>query len=421
MKLYDAITAGITHLFQNWLRAGLSILGIFIGVVSVLCMIAIGDGAKLIIANDLEKLGGANQVKFRTLKGVWKGRHLIRPTIERYTLEDAYAIEAECPHVLFAFPKIDRYQAFVTSQYAGQARLSIEGVTANYAQGVHWDVQHGRFFKENDIDNAAQVCVLGPKVAADLFRDTSPLGQEVKIRIYRHQLPVRCRVVGIMAPKGKSLRINQSLDNIICVPLTMFQQRLSGNRHVQSIIVFFHKDTDVYKVIDSVKRVLRKRHRGTDNFIGYWIPKRSIRRLEHIEKVIKIALGSIAGFSLFVSGIGIMNICFVSVGEKTREIGLRKSVGARRIDIFYQFLTESICLCLCGGVLGIVGSWLAAHGMARVAVRIVPIVNVWPVVLSVRWIVISVLFSVFMGVIFGGYPAIRASRMTPIDALRTDA
>ena len=200
----------------------------------------------------------------------------------------------------------------------------------------------------------------------------------------------------------------------------MFQQRLFGNHHVQSIIVFFQKDTDVYKVIDSVKRVLRKRHRGTDNFIGYWIPKRSIRRLEHIENVIKIALSSIAGFSVFVSGIGIMNICLVSVGEKTREIGLRKSIGARRIDIFYQFLTESICLCLCGGVLGIVGGWLAAHGMARVAVRILPIVPVWPVVLSIPWIATSVLFSIFMGITFGVYPAVRASRMSPIDALRTD-
>lgn len=128
--------------------------------------------------------------------------------------------------------------------------------------------------------------------------------------------------------------------------------------------------------------MLRKRHRGTDNFIGTWIPKRSIKRLERIEKVIKIALGGIAAFSLFVSGIGTMNICFVSVGEKTREIGLRKAVGAGRIDIFYQFLTESICLC--GGVLGITGGWLFTHGMARLAVRILPIVEVWPVVLSIQ-------------------------------------
>ena len=115
-----------------------------------------------------------------------------------------------------------------------------------------------------------------------------------------------------------------------------------------------------------------------------------------------------------------MNICFVSVGDKTREIGLRKSIGAKRIDIFYQFLTESICLCLCGPLLRIAGGWLFAHGMARVAVRILPIVEVWPVALSVRWMVISVLFSIFMGIIFGVYPAIRASQMAPIDALRTD-
>ena len=157
-----------------------------------------------------------------------------------------------------------------------------------------------------------------------------------------------------------------------------------------------------------------------DDFVYTWIPKRSARELDRLEKIIRIALGSIAGFSLLVSGIGIMNICLVSVGEKTREIGLRKSVGARRIDIFYQFLTESICLCLCGGILGIAGGWLAVHGMARIAVRILPIVEVWPVVLSVRWITISVLFSIFMGITFGVYPAVRAAQMTPIDALRTD-
>ncbi len=123
---------------------------------------------------------------------------------------------------------------------------------------------------------------------------------------------------------------------------------------------------------------------------------------------------------LFVSGIGIMNICLVSVGEKTREIGLRKSVGAKRINIFYQFLTESICLCLCGGVLGIVGGWAAAHGMAWLAVRIVLVVDAWPVVLSLQWILISVIFSIVMGVGFGVYPAIRAAQLSPIDALRTE-
>ncbi|MDE0465652.1 MAG: FtsX-like permease family protein [Candidatus Poribacteria bacterium] len=136
--------------------------------------------------------------------------------------------------------------------------------------------------------------------------------------------------------------------------------------------------------------------------------------------MIKIALGSIASFSLFVGGIGIMNMCLVSVGEKTREIGLRKSVGARRVHIFWQFLTESICLCFCGSLFGIAGGWLAAHGMAKLAVRIVPILPEWPVVLSLPWILTSVIFSVFMGIGFGVYPAMRAARLSPIDALRAE-
>ena len=133
-----------------------------------------------------------------------------------------------------------------------------------------------------------------------------------------------------------------------------------------------------------------------------------------------MTLSGVASFSLFVSGISIMNICLVSVGEKTREIGLRKSVGAKRVDIFFQFLTESVCLCLCGGVLGIGFGYLAAHGMARLAVKIAPIVPQWPVVLSLPWIPISVCVSAVIGVSFGIYPAMRASRLSPIDAIRSD-
>lgn len=420
MKRYDAFAAGIAHLTQNRLRAGLSILGILIGIASVLCMMALGDGAKELVALDIEKLGGANQVQFWTRRAIFRNRRVLRWTIERYTLADAYAIEAECPDVLFVLPKNDRYRGVVTSPTGGHARPYVEGVTADYAHGLRWEVQQGRFFSAADIEKAAQVCVLGADIVDELFGDTAALGQEVKLKIRWRQPPVRCRVIGIMAPKGRSLRSSMSLDDIVCVPLTTHQQRLSGVRHIQSLTVFFDKTADVYRVLDSVKDVLRKRHRGTDDFIGYWIPQRSFRRLERIEKVIKIALGGIAGFSLFVSGIGIMNICLVSVGEKTREIGLRKSVGATHRDIFWQFLAESVCLCFCGGVLGIGGGWLATQGMARLAVRIVPIVPEWPAVLSLSWIGISVGFSVVMGIVFGVYPAMRAAQLSPIEALRTE-
>lgn len=418
MKLRDTIITGVKPLAQNRLRAGLSILGIFIGIAGVLCMVAIGDGAKKIIAEDIEKLGGANQLTLWTRMSTFK-RGRPRRTTERYTVEDAYAIEAECPEVLYVLPNHENYEILVTSQDGSQTRALLEASTADYALGMGWELQAGRFLTENDIETAAQVCVLGSGAATDLFGEASPVGQEVKVR-YHWRTPLRMRVVGVMKPKGRSLTWIYCLDDAICLPFTTYQQRLEGINHVEALIVYFKKGADFNSIVASAKDTLRKRHRGQDGFIGHYVPKLTLKRLEHIQKVIKIALGSIAGFSLFVSGIGIMNICLVSVGEKTREIGLRKSVGAKRIHIFCQFLTESICLCLCGGVLGIIGGWGAAHGMARLAMRIVLVVEAWPVVLSLPWILTSVIFSIVMGVGFGVYPAMRAARLLPIDALRTE-
>ena len=421
MKFSGAIAAGMRHIKENRLRAGLSILGILIGIASVLCMMAIGDGAKQIIADDIEKLGGANQVQLWIRQSVRRrGRRY--PTTERYTLGDAYAIEAECPDVTGVLPRNRRSRILVTSRLGGEFRsASLEGVTSDYAQLMRYDLQEGRFLSENDINNATQVCVLGANVAVELFGNTSAIGQEVKLRNHGRQAPVRMRVVGTMGPKGKNLGVTWgSLDDMICVPITTYQQRITGIRYVDRINIFFQKDAEAYDIVKSARKVIRQRHRGIDNFTSYWVPKRTVEQLEHIEKVMKIALGGIAGFSLFVSGIGIMNICLVSVGEKTREIGLRKSVGARRIDIFWQFLTESICLCLCGGVFGIAGGWLAAHGWRELLYALSRLCQEWPVVLSLPWMLISVLFSVFMGVSFGVYPAVRAARLSPIDALRAE-
>ena len=418
MKPRDIIVAGVKPIAENRLRAGLSILGIFIGIAGVLCMIAIGDGGKKIIVEDIEKLGGSNQLTLWTRMSTFK-RGRPRRTTERYTVEDAFAIEAKCPEVLYVLPNHENYEILVTSRDGSQTRALLEASNENYARGMGWDLQAGRFLTENDVETAAQVCVLGSDAAANLFGETSPVGQEVKVR-YHWRTSLRMRVVGVMKPKGRSLTWIYGLDDAICLPLTTYQQRLEGINHVEALIVFFQKGTDFNRVVDCAKDILRRRHRGQDDFIGHYVPQLTLKRLEHIQKVIKITLGSIAGFSLFVSGIGIMNICLVSVGEKTREIGLRKSVGAKRLHIFCQFLAESICLCLCGGVLGIVGGWVGAQGMSRLAVRIVLVVETWPVVLSVPWVLTSVIFSILMGVGFGVYPAMRAARLPPIDALRTE-
>ena len=420
MKLQDAIATGIAHLAQNRLRAGLSILGIFIGIASVLCMMAIGDGAKKIIADRLETLGGIDQVQLRNNYGYYRRGRWHRIT-ERLKFEDALAIEAEVPNIRFVLPKNERYRILVISRDGSQARPILEGVTADYARGMHWRVQDGRFISEGDVDQALQVCVLGNNVATELFGETSPIGKEVKIKFYYwHRASIRARVVGVMAVKGRGFDSTWTLDDVVCVPLTTHQQRISGYDYIERITIFTEKDADKAAVIASARAVVRKKHRNRDDFIRHWVPTGGVKRLAHIQRVIKIALGSIAAFSLFVSGIGIMNICLVSVAEKTREIGVRKSVGAKRIHIFWQFLTEALCLCFCRGLLGIAGGWIAAHGMARLAVRIVPIVPEWPVVLSWQWILIAIVFSLFMGVSFGVYPAMQAARLTPIDALRTE-
>ncbi len=218
MKFHDAIAAGITHIFQNRLRAVLSILGILIGTASVLCMIAIGDGAKQIIREDIDKLGGANQVQFWTRFSIWRRNRILRYTTERYKLEDVQAIEAECPDVMFVLPKNDRYYGTIINGQGGKVHLPVEGVTGDYARGLRWQVQQGRFFSQNDIDTAAQVCVLGAEAAIELFGESTALGHEVKIKLRWRQSPVRCRVVGIMAPKGRSLHRYGSLDDIVCVP-----------------------------------------------------------------------------------------------------------------------------------------------------------------------------------------------------------
>ncbi len=418
MKCHDAIIEGIAPLSQNRLRTGLSILGILIGIASVFCMLAISDGAKQIITDDIDKLGGKNQFQFATRTVIYRNGRRVK-TKERFNIADARAIEAECLNVRFVLPKNERGHVLFLSPSGAQARATLEGVTEDYAQGMRWNIKEGRFLSEGDIDTAMQVCVLGAEVATELFGEESPIGQEIKIRYY-WQHSVRCRVVGVMAQRGRNIRTAWSLDDIVCIPISTYRQRISGRNYVERLTVFIKEDADIDTVIASARAVIRKRHRNTDEFVDAWTVRWTLKRLNHIEKVIKITLGGIAGFSLFVSGIGIMNISLVSVGEKTREIGLRKSVGAKRMDIFFQFLTESICLCLCGTIPGLGLGWIAAHGMAQLAVHIARVVPVWPVIVSAPWILISVIFSIFMGIGFGVYPAMRAARLSPIDALRTD-
>jgi putative ABC transport system permease protein len=434
MRIFEGFSVGVSAIRSNKMRSLLTMLGIIIGVASVLAMIAIGDGAKMIVLQDAQKLGGVNQfTMYRSSHKRVNNRWVPNRSNEYFEYEDVLAIEAECPSVELVVPRIPEWRG-VLVQAAGGAehRTGYNGVNSSFAEAMDWNIQQGRFISDEDIDNESKVCVIGSDVVVALFGNTSPVGKEIKIgkgsggrfdrygRKDQKRITERFVVVGTMETRGRSLRFGWNLDDMIFMPLTTAQERFTGNDRIVMLSVHAHTVEEIPQAIEEVKVVLRKMHKGQDDFFSIWDMREGMAQLDKISKVIKIALGSIAGFSLLVGGIGIMNMMLVAVTERTREIGLRKAVGAKRADILLQFLIEAIAMCSVGGAIGVLVGMFAGEGMAVLAVNIVKIVPEWPSVISTEWILISVSFSAIIGVSFGLYPAIKASALTPIEALRTD-
>ncbi len=424
MRFVEGIAIGIKALSLNKLRSLLTTLGIVIGIAAVLAMIAIGDGAKQIIIQDLEKIGGMNtftllRINRKRARGRWVTFH----SREHFNYGDVLAIAAECPSVSVVSPRIPQWTRVLMQAPDGtHTRAGYNGVDATYTAAMDWDLQAGRFISEEDVENATKVAVLGANVAAELFGAASPLGKEIKISRasgqYRHQRE-RFTVIGTLVPRGRSLKFGFSFDDLAFLPVTTVQQRFTGNDRIPQIAVQAHTVADMPKAIEEVKTVVQKRHRN-EEFFGTFDVRGGVRQLSKISTIIKLALGSIAGFSLLVGGIGIMNMMLVAVGERTREIGLRKALGAKRSDILLQFLSEAVMMCGVGGVLGVGCGFVFSKAMAHLAVRIVEIVPEWPAVLSLQWVLISVSFSALLGICFGVYPAIKAMRLSPIEALRAE-
>ena len=433
MRIIQGIFIGIAAIRSNKLRSLLTMLGIIIGIASVLAMIAIGDGAKEIVRQDVQKLGGANKLVMYRMG--WKrvnNRWVRNRSNEYLKYGDVLAIEAECPSVKAVTSKVVNWSGVLIQAPDGaETRSGWAGVDAAYKTAMDWDLKEGRFITDEDIENASKICVIGDEVATALFGDKSPLGQEVKIarhsdyynrwgRKEGRRYTERFIVVGTLMPRGRSLRFGWSFDNLTFIPISTAQERFTGNDHIEYILIFANTVEGIPTTIEEVKTVVRKRHRNQDDFIGIFEMHAGMAQLEKISKIIKITLGSIAGFSLLVGGIGIMNMMLVAVTERTREIGLRKALGAKSFDILLQFLIEAVMMCGIGGAIGIGVGILAGEGMAVLAVKIVKIVPEWPAVISLQWILISVSFSAIIGISFGLYPAIKASTLPPIEALRKD-
>jgi putative ABC transport system permease protein len=394
-------------LMRNKLRSFLTALGIIIGVGAVIAMVAIGDGAKAMVEQSYAAMGSNLLVIMSgtTTSGGAHGGFGSMPTI---TWDDLTAIQREVPTVQYVAPQLRTNAQIITEEQNWST--SVTGTTADYFALRSWPTSSGTTFGQSDIDGGTKVVVFGQTVVDKLFGpNADPVGQMVRIR----NIPFQ--IVGVLARKGQSPS-GQDYDDGVFIPSTTFMTKIQGGlkKYLQGTIMASARSADATsKAQRQITGLLRERHnlpKGTDDDF-------SIRNLAELAsaqqegtKTLTTLLASIAAVSLLVGGVGIMNIMLVSVTERTREIGLRMAVGARRFDILTQFLVEALTLSSAGGIIGIASGLGVAHQLAAQF-------N-WPLLVRPQIIVIAVGFSAVVGIGFGLYPARKASRLDPIEALR---
>jgi putative ABC transport system permease protein len=411
MSLRENVLLAFNSLLINKLRASLTMLGIIIGVAAVVTLLAAGRGVESFVISEFESLG--NNLLFVFPGRLEPGQGPRRAGGSGLTYDDAVALADSflTPDVVAVTPSLDRL-APVT--YSGrETRTTISGTTPNFIQVRNFRPVAGRFINDQDISSSARVAVVGQTVYETLFADGGlPIGQTIKIN------NINFKIIGLMEEKGGSGFNDQ--DNLILIPLTTAQRRLfltrraDGKFTVDLIYAQAISEERQEAAIGQIQEVLRQTHgiefRNEDDFTVL-SQNELVSTFSQITSVMTAFLGAIAGISLLVGGIGIMNIMLVSVRERTREIGLRKAVGAKRNDILRQFLTEAVLLAVVGGLIGLAIGMVGAGFIGSLSDSLQPIVSLDSVLLSVG-------FSAAVGLFFGSYPASRAARLDPIDALR---
>lgn len=412
MGLLLTMRIALRALAKNKMRAGLTILGVVIGIAAVTTMVSIGQSASQLVQSQFELLGTNVIVVIpgsHRSRGVRQGK---RPTL---TAKDSEAIGRECRATVLASTPLVGTGGQVIYGNANWNPSEMHGVGLDYLTVRNWPLRYGGFFTEADITSAAKVCVIGQTLVAKLFQTTNPLGASIRVR------NVPFRVIGILEPKGANM-VGQDQDNIILMPYTTVRKRLhgSGFDNVHAILVSARSITGMGDAENDIRQLLLERHRISPGEPADF----EVQNMDEIAKVLGMITGtltallsSIAGISLLVGGVGIMNIMLVSVTERTREIGIRMAVGARPRDILRQFLVEAVLLSCIGGVIGF-GLGVGASTGATAIINSLTSGTQWPIVISVPAAVIAFVFASGVGIFFGYYPARRASRMDPIDALR---
>lgn len=393
----NAFVLALREIRRNLMRSFLTVLGVVIGVASVITMVTLGSGATLQVTQNIASLGS-------NLISVRPGQMHSRSTAPSFKQADAEAIEREIRGVEAAAPLA---RANSTVVYGNANWLtSIIGTTENYFTVREWKMQLGREFTSAEERSGRSVCVIGETVRKELFGSTDPLG--LKIRFNK----VACQIIGVLQAKGQST-FGSDQDDLVLMPLKTFQRRVSGNKEIRQIDIAIQEgfDTTLYKTkIESFVRERRNLSDNEDNDFSVMDMKEISNMLSNITEVLTLLLGSVAAVSLLVGGIGIMNIMLVSVTERTREIGIRLAIGALEKEVLLQFLVEAIVLSTFGGIFGILLALVTSYGLA-VFMAIPLVFNIWIIFLSF-------IFSAFIGVLFGYFPARKAARLDPIIALR---
>jgi putative ABC transport system permease protein len=401
MSFFSAIRVALAALLVNKGRSGLTSLGIVIGISAVIAMVSAGDGARAKLDERLESVG-KNLILIRPGARTQQG---MVADFTPLTSADADAIKKQVGDLVVGVAKLQFTQRVATTGI-NTWPTDIVGCDPEVLKVRKWKLTYGQFFTEDDVKKMAPVCLIGQTVRKKLFPDKpNPVGQTV--RVDRLQL----RIVGVLAEKGRS-PTGADQDNQIFIPLTTLQRKLVGEEKLSMILTAVRDESQTEKAKEEILHVLREKHHvkpGQDKFDVSSVQEMSELALL-VTRVLQVLVAVIASISLVVGGIGIMNIMLVSVTERTREIGIRMAVGATPGDILTQFLIEAVVLAMVGGVIGITLGIAGAIGIAKVAG--------WDVVISPFIVVLACVVAAGVGVFFGFYPAQKASRLDPIEALR---
>jgi putative ABC transport system permease protein len=402
MSFFSAIRVALSALLVNKGRSMLTSLGIVIGISAVIAMVSAGSGARFKLDDRLESVG-KNLILIKPGSRTQQG---LVADFAPLKIEDAQAIRKQVGPLLTGVAE-SQFTQRIVSTASGNYPTLVVGTVPDVKRVRNWKMAYGRFFTDEEVNRMAPVCLLGQTIRKKLFPDKAdPVGE--KVRVGQLQL----RVIGVLAEKGRS-PTGADQDDEIMMPITTIQRQVTGDYNVSLIVTAAKSEDLIAKAKDDITQVMRDRHRirpgATDDF-----DISSVREMAELAVILthtmQLLIAVIASISLVVGGIGIMNIMLVSVTERTREIGIRMAIGATPADVLIQFLIEAVVLALVGGIIGITLGIAGAVGLAQVAD--------WPVVVQPSVVALAFLVAAAVGIFFGYYPALKASRLDPIDALR---